>query len=59
MTSVTNTSLQSFEIYLNTEKGAKTHWLKPQETLVIPNHYISSQLENLIKRRICRVQNIK
>ena len=57
MKSITNTSIQSFEIYLSTNKGAEVYWLKPQETIVVPASYLSEQVNTLIARRILRVQN--
>lgn len=57
MKSITNTSIQSFEIYLDTRKGAEVYWLKPQETIVVPTNYLTEQIRTLIKRRILRVSN--
>ena len=57
MKSVTNTSIQSFEIYFSTPKGPEIYWLTPQETVVVPSGYITEQIQTLMKRRILRVQN--
>jgi len=57
MKSITNTSIQSFEIYFTTDKGPETYWLRPQETVVVPSSYITEQVQLLTKRRILRVQN--
>jgi hypothetical protein len=57
MKSITNTSIQSFEVYLQTPKGPEVYWLSPNETLVIPASYLSEQIHTLVKRRIIRVQN--
>jgi len=57
MKSITNTSYQSFEIYFTTDKGPETVWLKPNETVVVPAHYLTEQVSTLLRRRIIRVQN--
>ena len=57
MKSITNTSIQSFEIYFKTDKGPETYWLQPQETIVVPTSYITEQVNILMRRRILRVQN--
>ena len=57
MKSITNTAIQSFEIYLNTNKGAEVYWLKPQETIVVPASYLSEQVHTLAQRRILRIQS--
>ena len=57
MKSITNTSIQSFEIYLITSKGPEVYWLRPQETIVVPAKYLSEQVNTLVQRRILRVQN--
>jgi hypothetical protein len=57
MKSITNTSLQSFEIFLSTDNGATTYWLKPNETISVPSKYLTEQVKTLAKRRHLRVQN--
>ena len=57
MRSITNDSLQSFEVYFRTPKGAKSHWLAPRETIVVPKSYITEQIENMQRMRLLRVKN--
>ena len=57
MKSITNTSIQSFEVYFKTDKGPEIYWLKPQETVVVPPSYLTEQIHTLAKRRILRVSN--
>ena len=57
MKSITNESLQSFEVYFSTPKGPKTHWLVPKKTIVVPNSYITEQVKNMQKMRLLRVRN--
>jgi hypothetical protein len=57
MKTVKNDSLQAFTVYFNTEKGCKEMWMKPGETLVVPNSYITEQLKTLQRRRIFNISN--
>jgi len=52
-----NDSLQTFSIYLLTESGEKEYWLKPKESLVIPESYLTDQVRNLLKRRLFKLTN--
>ena len=56
MKTISNLSLQGFEIYLLTEQGAQTYWLKPDEYLTVPSTYLSSQIKLLSDRRLLRIQ---
>ena len=55
MRRVKNDSLQSREIYLLTEKGPQTYWLRSKEVISVPSHYISDQIKNLGDRRILKI----
>ena len=57
MKSITNTAIQSFEVYFKTDKGPEVYWLQPQETIVVPATYLTEQIHTLAKRRILRVSN--
>jgi hypothetical protein len=54
---VKNDSLQSFTIYFNTEKGAQEKWMKPGESIVVPDHYITEQIKTLHRRRMFKISN--
>lgn len=54
---VKNDSLQSFTIYFNTEKGAQGKWMKPGESIVVPDHYITEQINILHRRRMFKISN--
>jgi hypothetical protein len=58
MKSITNTSLQTFEIYLDYPKGVKTIFLKPHETFIVPSGAISRQCRVLSKRRILTIKSV-
>jgi len=57
MKSIKNEALQRLEIYLDTDRGPKRIWLLPQETIVVPNTYLSGQIKNLSGRRVLSVRN--
>tara|TARA_R100000152_G_C6781487_1_gene216078 strand:+ start:1802 stop:1978 length:177 start_codon:yes stop_codon:yes gene_type:complete len=57
MKSITNDSLQGFEIHINTPKGNVTRWLKPKETIVVPSYYITEQVKNMQKMQLLRLKN--
>jgi len=57
MKSIKNDSMQSFTVYFQTEKGCKEKWMKPGETLVVPDKYVTEQLRTLHRRRIFKISN--
>ena len=54
---IQNNSLQTFPIYLRTEKGCKEIYLKPKQNIVVPDSYITEQINILVKRRLFKVTN--
>jgi len=54
---VKNDSLQTFAVYFNTEKGCLEKYLKPGESIVVPESYITEQIENLFRRRLFKISN--
>jgi len=58
MKKITNTSLQG--IFLTFfDGGEKTYFIKPKTNIVVPNSHTSIVLDNLVKRRILKVQMIQ
>jgi len=57
MKSITNESLQGFEIHISTPTGTITRWLKPKETIVVPTFYITEQVKNMQKMQLLRLKN--
>ena len=49
--------MKSLEIYLDTPQGAARRWIMPRETLVVPHHYISNQVQTLSDRRMITIRN--
>ena len=58
MKSITNTSLQTFEIYLDYPTGVKTIFLKPRETFIVPSGAISRQCRVMSKRKILTIKSV-
>lgn len=54
---ITNESLQTLEVFVNTIVGLKSYLLQPQESKVIPAEFITSNILKLQKRRMLSVQN--
>jgi hypothetical protein len=57
MKAVKNDSLQTFAVYFNTEKGCMEKYMKPGETLVVPESYITEQIYTLYRRKIFKISN--
>ena len=54
---VKNDSLQSITVYFNTEKGCKERNMKPGESIVVPEPYITEQIKTLHRRRVFKISN--
>jgi hypothetical protein len=54
---VKNDSLQTLTVYFNTEKGCKERYLKPGESIVVPENYITEQIKTLHRRRLFKISN--
>lgn len=59
MKKITNTSMQGILLTFFTSEGEKNYFLKPKATVVVPVAYNSIVLDNLLKRRILKVQIIQ
>ncbi len=54
---VKNDSLQSLAIFFNTENGCKERYMKPGESIVVPESYITEQIKTLHRRRLFKISN--
>ena len=54
---VKNDSLQSFSVFFMTEKGCKEKYMKPGESIVVPESYITEQIKTLHTRRLFKISN--
>lgn len=52
---IKNTTLQGFDIPFLTENGLINVYVKPGKKIDVPDHYVSTSLDNLIKRRMFKV----
>jgi len=57
MKTVKNETTQGFEVFLKTDYGYKSIWLKPKERIVVEESAISPQLLVLNKRKLVRISN--
>jgi len=57
MKKVKNDCLQSMTIYFSTEKGCQEHWLRPGESIVVPDSYISEQILTLHRNKMFKISN--
>jgi hypothetical protein len=58
MKSITNTSLQTFQVFLDYPTGVKSVFLKPQQTIVVPEKSVSRQCNIMNKRKILRIKSV-
>lgn len=57
MKTVKNDSLQTFTVFFNTEKGCLERLMKPGESIVVPESYITEQVKILTQRKIFKISN--
>lgn len=57
MKTITNQSLQSWEIFFQTQKGCESYRIKPRKSVVVPESYITDQIKTMARRRLLKVTN--
>ena len=57
MKQITNTSLQSWNLYLQTEEGAKSFFLTPKQTIQVPASYITEDGIRYQQRNLISIRN--
>lgn len=57
MKRVKNDCMQTIVVFFNTETGCLEKYMKPGETIVVPEDYITEQIKTLHKRRIFKISN--
>jgi len=57
MKQLTNTSLQSWNLYLSTEEGIKSFYLAPEQTIVVPASYITDDVIRYQQRSLISIKN--
>jgi hypothetical protein len=58
MKSITNESLQAFQIFLRYPKGVQSMFIKPKETVVVPGSAITQQCEVMASRKILKIRTV-
>lgn len=56
MKSITNDSLQTFEIYLSWPKGVSSVRLRPKHSIVVPASAITEQCKVLFRRKLIKIR---
>jgi hypothetical protein len=54
---VKNDCMQTIVVFFNTETGCLEKDMKPGESLVVPESYITEQIKTLHRRRIFNISN--
>lgn len=54
---LTNTSLQSWNIYLQTEEGVKSFYLAPKQSIAVPASYITDDVIRYQQRSLISIKN--
>lgn len=57
MKRVKNDCMQTIVVFFNTETGCLEKYMKPGETIVVPETYITEQIKTLHRRRIFKISN--
>ncbi len=58
MKQIKNTSLQSWNIYLQTEEGVKSFYLTPEQTITVPASYITDDVIRYQQRNLISIKNV-
>jgi len=58
MKSITNDSLQAFQLFVMYPKGLTSIRLKPKESIVVPDSSITEQCRVLAGRKQIKIKNI-
>lgn len=57
MKRVKNDCMQTITIFFRTETGCKEKALRPGESIVVPESYITEQIKTLHRRRVFKISN--
>ena len=55
---IRNDSLQAKILYFASEVGPKEVWLKPAESIQVPDTYLTEQVKTLQRKRILTIANV-
>jgi len=51
-----NVSLQGFNIFLKTETGPKSFWLRPKESVLIQTNSVTEQIKKMTKKHLLKLE---
>ena len=54
---VKNDCMQTITVFFQTETGCKERSMRPGESIVVPESYITEQIKTLHRRRIFKISN--
>jgi hypothetical protein len=57
MRTVTNQSLQSFQVFFSTPSGVQSYRIKPKKSIVVPESYLTDQVKTMAKRKLLKITN--
>ena len=57
MKRITNTSLQSWNLYFQTEEGIKSFFLTPKQTVTVPASYVTEDVIRYQQRNLISIRN--
>jgi hypothetical protein len=54
---IKNDCMQTITVFFQTETGCKEKSMRPGETIVVPESYITEQIKTLHRRRVFKISN--
>ena len=54
---VKNDCMQTITVFFSTESGCKERDMRPGESIVVPENYITEQIRTLQRRRVFKISN--
>ena len=54
---IKNDCMQTITVFFQTETGCKERSMRPGETIVVPESYITEQIKTLHRRRVFKISN--
>jgi hypothetical protein len=54
---IKNDCMQTITVFFQTETGCNERSMRPGETIVVPESYITEQIKTLHRRRIFKISN--
>jgi hypothetical protein len=58
MKQITNLSLQSWNLHLQTEEGVKSFYIMPKQSILVPASYITDDTIRYQQRNLISIKNV-